>query len=115
MSRMSYDREADLDTTLSISVGSVMIAPGMFMFLVWPIVAVFSALQRTQLAMTHSANLPLRADLHHLERQIAVRNVDQLSELHGRGKVLVGARDPVAIALDLPVKPPNRGIPCNRS
>ena len=30
--------------TLSVSVGSVMIAPGMFMFLVWPMVAVFSAL-----------------------------------------------------------------------
>jgi len=32
--------------TDSVSVGSVMIAPGMFMFFVSPMVAVFSALQR---------------------------------------------------------------------
>ena len=44
--RVQRDRR---ENTLSVSVGSVMMAPGMFMFLVWPIVAVFSALQRIEL------------------------------------------------------------------
>lgn len=56
----------------------------------------------------------LLANPHHLECQIAVRNVDELIHLDGRGKVLVRARDLVAVALNLRVSVGRRRLQCSR-
>ena len=56
----------------------------------------------------------LLANLHHLECQIAVRNVDELIHLDGCGKILVGTRDLVAVALNLRVIMGRRRLQCSR-
>ena len=61
----------------------------------------------------HSTAL-LLANLHHLECQIAVRNVDELIHLDGRGEVLVRARDLVAVALNLRVSVGRWRLQCSR-
>ena len=64
----------------------------------------------------YSHNEPLLlANLHHLEGQIAVRHVNQLIHLDRRGQILVGARDLVAVALNLGVEEAIVCVPCSPS